>query len=120
MEAPVSLRKRVGRPCVAFDFCWKGRAADSAMEFSTANKLYAEGKFAGAAGLYEKMIDDGARSANLWFNDGNAEFKAGNPGKAIVAYRKAALLAPRDAEIRANLDFVRRQAQGQSPPQRFW
>ena len=41
----------------------------------------------------------------LLFNYGNAEFKSGNLGKAIAAFRRAELLAPRDSEIRANLRF---------------
>ena len=87
-------------------------AADAATDFSTANKLYAEGKFADAANTYENILKTGAQSPALLFNDANAEFKAGNLGRAITAYRRAALLAPRDTEIRANLQFVRNQVQG--------
>jgi len=87
-------------------------AADVAADFSSANKLYAEGKFADAANTYEKILQTGAQSPALLFNDANAEFKAGNLGRAIAAYRRAALLAPRDTEIRANLQFVRNQVQG--------
>ena len=50
----------------------------------------------------------------------NAEFKAGHPGEAIAAYRRAALLAPRDAEIRANLAFVRSQIQGATVRENRW
>jgi tetratricopeptide (TPR) repeat protein len=87
-------------------------AADVAADFSGANRLYAEGKFADAAAAYEKILQTGAQSPALLFNFGNAEFKAGNLGKAIAAYRRAELLAPRDSEIRANLGFVRNQVQG--------
>lgn len=89
-------------------------AADTAADFSAANKLYAQGKFSDAAKAYEKLIGSGAVSANVLFNCGNAEFKAGEPGKAIASYRRAGLLAPRNAEVRANLEFVRHQAQGAS------
>ena len=78
-------------------------AADAATDFSTANKLYAEGKFADAANTYEKILQTGAQSPALLFNDANAEFKAGNLGRAIAAYRRAALLAPRDTEIRSTV-----------------
>jgi tetratricopeptide (TPR) repeat protein len=87
-------------------------AIDPATDFNSANELYAKGQFADAAAAYEKILATGPVSANLLFNDGNAEFKAGNPGKAIAAFRKAELLAPRDSEIRANLAFVRSQAGG--------
>ncbi|HLX95682.1 MAG TPA: hypothetical protein VKU37_08050 [Verrucomicrobiae bacterium] len=87
-------------------------AADVASDFNAANKLYAEGKFAAAAGAYEKILQSGAVSPALWFNYGNAEFKLGQLGRALAAYRHAELLAPRDDEVRANLDFVRRQVAG--------
>lgn len=84
-------------------------AADISADFNDANKLYAEGKFAAAAAAYGNILQAGAVSPALWFNFGNAEFKLGQPGRAIAAYRRAELLAPRDDEIRANLDFVRSQ-----------
>ena len=87
-------------------------AADVPAEFNAANKLYAEGKFATAAVAYEQILQSGAVSPALWFNYGNAEFKLGQLGRAIAAYRRAELLAPRDAEVRANLDFARKQVEG--------
>jgi tetratricopeptide (TPR) repeat protein len=95
-------------------------AADVAAGFSGANKLYAEGKFADAANDYEKILASGAASPNLLFNYGNAEFKSGNLGKAIAAFRRAELLAPRDSEIRANLAFVRNQVQGATIRESRW
>ena len=85
-----------------------------------ANKLYAEGKFLDAAGAYEKILQAGAQSPALLFNAGNAEFKSGHLGKAIAAYRQAELLSPRDAELRANLAFVRNQVQGATQRESRW
>jgi len=87
-------------------------AADVSPDFSAANELYAKGKFADAAAAYEKILQTSGQSPALLFNCGNAEFKAGHLGQAIAAYRQAELLAPRDAELRANLTFVRSQVQG--------
>jgi tetratricopeptide (TPR) repeat protein len=95
-----------------FSFVGNLFAADVTTDFSAANKLYAEGNFAGAASAYENIMQTGAQSSALLFNCGNAEFKSGHPGAAIAAYRRAALLSPRDGEIRANLAFVRSQIQG--------
>jgi tetratricopeptide (TPR) repeat protein len=95
-------------------------AADAAADFSAANELYAEGKFAEAAAAYEKILQSAGQSPALWFNDGNAEFKAGHLGRAILAYRQAELLAPRDAELRANLAFVRNQVQGATLHESRW
>jgi tetratricopeptide (TPR) repeat protein len=95
-------------------------AADVAADFSTANELYSRGNFAGAAAAYEKILQTGGASVPLLFNCGNAEFKAGHLGKAISAYRRAGLRAPRDAELRANLAFVRGQVPGATLPESRW
>jgi tetratricopeptide (TPR) repeat protein len=95
-------------------------AADVNGDFSTANRLYAEGKFGTASGIYERLLSSAGASPNLLFNYGNAEFKAGNLGRSIAAFRRAELLAPRDAEIRANLDYVRNQVQGSTVHESRW
>ena len=95
-------------------------SADVTADYSTANKLYAEGKFSDASSAYEKILQIGGQSPALLFNYANAEFKAGNIGKAIAAYRRAELLAPRDSEIHANLGFVRNQVQGATIHESRW
>ncbi|HUA67863.1 MAG TPA: tetratricopeptide repeat protein [Candidatus Saccharimonadales bacterium] len=95
-------------------------AADVTADFNAANKLYAEGKFSTAAAAYEKILQSDAVSAPLYFNYGNAEYKLGHLGRAIAAYRQAELLAPRDDEVRANLDFVRKQVAGPTWSESRW
>ena len=95
-------------------------ATDVATDFLSANELYAKGKFADAAALYEKILHSGKESPSLLFNCGNAEFKAGHLGKAVAAYRRAELLAPRNAELRANFTFVRNQVQGATLCESQW
>ena len=92
----------------------------SSSAFEAANKLYYEGKFAEAAPAYEKLVQAAPASAALYFNLGNAWFKAGQIGRAIVAYRKAERLTPRDPDIRANLQFARNQVQGPSLVPKRW
>jgi tetratricopeptide (TPR) repeat protein len=104
--------KKISAILFALFFAGKIFAADVAADFSAANRLYADGKFADAANAYEKILASGQTSPNLLFNYGNAEFKSGNLGRAIAAYHRAGLLAPRDSEIRANLEFARNQVQG--------
>jgi tetratricopeptide (TPR) repeat protein len=101
-------------------FTGSAMAAGVSAEFNAANKLYAEGKFADAAGIYGKILQSGAVSPELYFNYGNAEFKSGNFGRAIAAYRQAAQLTPRDAEVRANLEFARNQVQGPTLRESRW
>ena len=104
----------------AFLFAGNLFAADASSDFNLANKLYAQGKFADAATAYEKILQSGVQSPELLFNAGNAEFKAGHLGRAIVAYRRAALRSPRDAELRANLAFVRNQVRGATVRESWW
>jgi len=101
-------------------FAGRVLGADAVGEFNQANQLYAQGKFAAAAGAYEQILQSGAVSPALWFNYGNAEFRCGQLGRAIAAYQQARLLAPRDAEVRANLNFVRSQVSGSTWRESRW
>ena len=47
-------------------------------------------------------------SAARLYNEANAYARAGKPGMAVLHYERAALLAPGDADIDANLGLVRR------------
>jgi tetratricopeptide (TPR) repeat protein len=95
-------------------------AANVDDDFAAANKLYAEGKFTAAAKAYDQLCQSGVRSTALLFNDANAQFKAGHLGQAITAYRQAALLSPRNPDITANLEFVRKQVQGPTLHENHW
>ena len=96
-------------------------AEDVSTAFNDANKFYEQGKFSEAATRYEKIVQAGSVSAPLYFNLGNAYLKSGRVGRAIVAYRSAEKLAPRDPDVRANLQFARRQAgEGSPAPRKFW
>src|SRR5580693_3350640 len=93
------------------------QAADFADGFESANKLYEQGKYSDALGAYDQLLKTGGVSEAVLFNRGNALFKLGQLGRAIESYRLAQQLAPRDSELRANLDFVRTRARGGAPYQ---
>lgn len=95
--------------CLSFNAC---AADDFSSAFDAANQLYEQGKFSDAASAYEKLVQSGFVSPALYFNLGNARFKASHIGQAIAAYRRAEQLAPRDPDVRANLQFARNQIQG--------
>jgi len=86
------------------------RAEPASNAFNQANKLYEEGKYTQAVAAYEKITQAGTVSPALYFNMGNAWLKASQIGRAICAYRQAEALAPRDSDIRANLQIARSQA----------
>jgi tetratricopeptide (TPR) repeat protein len=115
---------RVWRYFLVAVFSWLGiclgtAASDPATSaFDAANKLYEQTKFTEAASAYEQLLKSGQSSAAVYFNLGNAYFKAGQMGKAIEAYARAEAITPRDPDVRANLQFARNQVQGPtySPP----
>jgi hypothetical protein len=77
--------------------------------FDEANRLYEQGDYAAAAAAYERLLGAAPGTASLHYNLGNAWFKAGEVGLAIWHYRAARDFSPRDADIRANLQFARNQ-----------
>jgi tetratricopeptide (TPR) repeat protein len=80
--------------------------------FAQANQLYEQGRYAEAAARYEEIVAGGIADGRVYYNLGNAYFKAGQIGKAILNYERARRLLPRDDDIRANLSFAQAQVQG--------
>lgn len=76
-------------------------------QFDAAAKLYEGGRAAEAAAVYEGLISRGVATPAVLFNLGNAWLQAGKVGKAIVSYRRAQAIAPRDTEIAAQLNRAR-------------
>ncbi len=74
-----------------------------------ANQQYEAGQYIEATASYEALVDDGVQHSNLYYNLGNAYFRQGDLGRAIVNYRRAQQLSPRDADVAANLDLARTQ-----------
>lgn len=94
------------------------RADDLSSSFEQANKLYEQSKYSEAAAAYGKVTKAGKVSAPLYFNLGNALFKSGQIGHAIISYRLAERLAPRDPDIKANLRFARASIHSPTAPSR--
>lgn len=55
-------------------------------------------------------------SADDLYNLANSYARAGKPGMAVLNYERAALLAPDDADINANLEYVRASANVPTEP----
>jgi tetratricopeptide (TPR) repeat protein len=74
--------------------------------FREANSLYEKGEYAKAVQTYLQLTAGGYESANLDFNLGNAYFKQGQKGLAILYYEKARRLTPFDPDLRTNLNLA--------------
>lgn len=68
-----------------------------------ANKEYRENNFTAAIAEYEKLLDDGYKGTSLFYNLGNAYYRIGKLGYAILYYEKALKLSPNDEDIKHNL-----------------
>ena len=75
-----------------------------------AHTAYINGDYRTAAERYEQLLARG-RSAKLYYNLGNAWFKEGRVGRAILFYRRALRLDPGNDDIRYNLSIAQAQTQ---------
>jgi hypothetical protein len=87
-----------------------GPETASGAQMAEANRLYEAGQFAEAVVAYQALVDAGVEDGALYYNLGNAHFKAGDLGRAILNYRRAQALLPRDPDVAANLQLARAQA----------
>jgi tetratricopeptide (TPR) repeat protein len=83
--------------------------------FLEGSQAYDANRPADAAALYGKLIDQGYESKELYFNLGNAYFKIGKLGQAVLNYRRAWQMAPRDPDIQANLRFALQSTSALTP-----
>jgi len=78
--------------------------------FADAAKAYDENRLPDAIAGWQALADEGQALPEVLFNLGNAYYRHGDLGAAILAYRRAQRLAPRDPDIRANLGFAAQSA----------
>ncbi|MGL4806375.1 MAG: tetratricopeptide repeat protein, partial [Bacteroidales bacterium] len=70
-------------------------------------QAYEKGEYQKAADLYESLTKEGYNSADLYYNLGNAYYKAGENAQAILNYERALLYAPNDADLKTNLEIAK-------------
>ncbi len=84
-----------------------GSAATVSDEFARANSLYEQKEYETAIETYTGIVRAEMESASLYYNLGNAYFKHGDLGHAVLYYLKAKRLDPSDEDILSNLRFAR-------------
>ena len=76
--------------------------------FLDAVAAYQDGDPALAMEGFEALVSDGVHNGKLYYNLGNAQMKAGDLGRAVLWYERAALLlGPSDPELRFNREYAR-------------
>jgi tetratricopeptide (TPR) repeat protein len=93
-------------------FCAGAGSLEAAEDpvFAKANQAYSEGRFQEAVDGYENLVKSGRWNANLFYDLGNAWFRLGDFGKAILNYERALALDQRHPEAEANLRLARDEA----------
>jgi tetratricopeptide (TPR) repeat protein len=91
-----------------------GAPPAAASDFLQGIEAYTSGAFDQAAALF-RAVATREPSAGAYHNLGNAEWKRGQAGEAILAWEQAQWLNPFGANTRANLRFARQKAQLPSP-----
>lgn len=82
-------------------------AVESPQEaFARAEGLYQAQRYDEAAEVYETIRGLGIEDAALYYNLGNAYFKAGKLGLSVLSYERAQALAPGDEDVRTNLTYA--------------
>jgi hypothetical protein len=104
-----------GNRTLAIFFCLVFAIASSAIaqpnaDFTKANQEYAQGHFKQAISGYEALVSAGQWSANLFYDLGNAYFRTGDFGRAILNYERALALERHHPEATANLQIARDEA----------
>ena len=102
---------------IAIGFAWaRSLTAQDSAAFAQGNEGFAAGRFDEAISAYEEAAGAGLTSANVFYNLANAYARAGNPGEAILNYKRALALEPKHPEAEANLRVVRDQARALELP----
>lgn len=95
-------------------------AASPHTVFFHANNLYRGGDYTAAAREYEELRRSGADSLSLHFNLGNAYFKSGDKGRAILSYERALRHHPGDPDVQSNLAYARSLTGAEGCPLPVW
>jgi tetratricopeptide (TPR) repeat protein len=76
------------------------------VNIAKANKAYSAGSYTDAANLYQKVVDAGYASPELFYNMGNTCYKLNDYARAILWYERARRLDPGNEDINFNLNVA--------------
>jgi hypothetical protein len=95
---------------LAFSGCARNVNPQLAQQFLAAQTAFDKASqpedYVKVASMYQELIDEGAVSGALYYDQGNAWMRAKQPGRAIAAYRQAQRYLPRNPYLEANLQYA--------------
>jgi tetratricopeptide (TPR) repeat protein len=81
--------------------------ADPLSGFDEGLRKYRANDMDGAIAAWDQVLSQGYTSGSLLYNLGNAYYRTGKIGRAILCYERARKFLPRDHDLSANLDLAR-------------
>lgn len=81
--------------------------------FQRGNTAYEQGDFATAITSYEQLVAEGVVDPDVFYNLGNAYYRANKLGAAIANYERALHISPRHEPALRNLEYCVAQTQHQ-------
>ena len=100
--------------CFIFSFLPKESFADSNSQLANETNLifvkaieeYKQGKYLKACEKFEKIVENGIKNGEIYYNIGNSYFKAGDIGRAILWYERGKKIIPFDPDLKFNLKYA--------------
>ena len=129
MSATVKLLLASITALITLLACNKGTGLSNAPAkafWEKGNGFYARQKWDSAVNNYTKALKSGGDDAAVYYNLGNAEYKLGHTGQAVVNYRRALFYKPDYTVAAENLELAESRIPGRlQPPQpiffvRWW
>ena len=91
--------------------CYAAEGPSAEEIYFEANRAYKEDRYQDAIDGYFELVGQGYVNGHLYYNLGNAYFRSGQLGRAILNYKRAHLVIPRDADLNFNLRYALDQIQ---------
>ncbi len=109
MHSSILLQKRIFITVFLTSLLSALANAQPRQTLQAANQAYQDQNYEQAIDLYETLLAEGRESEALYYNLGNAYYRQGEAGRAVLNYERALKLDPDDENTLHNLRFVRRQ-----------
>jgi len=115
IDSAMKHRKKKGAKLAILAFLllmpFSSFARDADSLWVSAVESYDSGDWKGAIDAFSEIEASGMESALLYYNLGNACYKNGDLGKAVLYYKRSLKLQPSNADSVHNLEFTRAQLQ---------
>ncbi|MDD4858579.1 MAG: tetratricopeptide repeat protein, partial [Candidatus Krumholzibacteria bacterium] len=105
---PAEASARLGSAEIATHLSQAEQLFRRAMELDRSDPEAAKAYYQEAILHYEAIVKDGhVRNGKLYYDIGNAYFRLGDVGRAILNYKRSGLFMRNDQNLRQNLDYAR-------------